>query len=194
MKPAGDLVGIVLAAGRGRRFGSDKLLHPLPDGTPMALASAAILRAVVPRTVAVIAADNAPLAQLFAEHGIETAIAEYADSGMGASLAAGVAATTGAGGWLVALGDMPYIQAQTAARVAGALRAGARLAAPGYQGQRGHPVGFSAWFRTELLALRGDQGARSILTQHAGEVVMLECDDPGVLIDIDEPGRHIAPA
>jgi molybdenum cofactor cytidylyltransferase len=194
MKAGGELVGIVLAAGRATRFGSDKLLHPLPDGTPMALASALALRAAAPRTVAVIAADNAALGALFAAHGIETTIAEDAGSGMGASLAAGIGATAGAGGWLVALGDMPYIRPQTIARVAGTLRAGARLVAPGYQGQRGHPVGFSAWFRTELLALRGDQGARGLLQQHAGELVQVECGDPGVLMDIDDPAALIAPA
>lgn len=194
MKAEGGLVGILLAAGRSTRFGSDKLLHPLAGGTPMALASAIALRAAAPRTVAVIRAGNAELAALFAAHGIETAIAEQADYGMGASLAAGVAATAGADGWLVALGDMPYVRPQTGARVADVLRAGARLAAPSFQGRRGHPVGFSAWFRAELLALRGDEGARAILQRHAGEVVRVECDDPGVLIDIDEPARRIAPA
>lgn len=192
------LAGIVLAAGRATRFGSDKLLHPLADGTPMALASAYALRAVVPRTIAVIAPNNRRLAALFAAHGIETAIAEDADSGMGASLAAGVAATADATGWLVALGDMPYIQPHTVGRVANMLRAGARLAAPRYDGRRGHPVGFSAWFRDELLRLHGDQGARAILQRHAPELVLVECGDPGVLLDIDErpvppvPGRAIS--
>ncbi len=120
MKEKGDLVGILLAAGRSTRFGSDKLLHPLPDGTPMALAGAKALCAALPRTVAVIRADNTALAALFAAHGIETAIAEQADAGMGASLAAGIAATAGAGGWLVALGDMPHIRQQTVGQVAGA--------------------------------------------------------------------------
>jgi molybdenum cofactor cytidylyltransferase len=193
MKPVGDLVGVVLAAGRSRRFGTDKLLHPLPDGTPMALACALALRAVAPRTVAVVGAHSVKLAALFAAHGIETTIAEHADSGMGASLAAGVAATTEAGGWLVALGDMPYIRPQTVARVASTLRAGARLAAPGYQGERGHPVGFSAWFRTELLALRGEQGARALLQRHAGELVLVDCGDPGVLVDVDQPAALIPP-
>ncbi len=194
MKPEADVVGILLAAGRSARFGSDKLLHPLSDGTPMALASAHALRAVLPRVVAVVRGDNSALAALFAAHGIETAIAEQADTGMGASLAAGIAATAGTGGWLVALGDMPWIRPQTIALVAGSLRAGARLAAPSYQGQRGHPVGFSESFRGQLLALRGDEGARAILRQHAGELVQVECEDAGVLVDIDQPAALITPA
>jgi molybdenum cofactor cytidylyltransferase len=194
MKLEGALTGILLAAGRSTRFGSDKLLHPLPDGTPMALASARALSAAVPRTLAVIGEDSRELAALFAAHGIGTVVASEAASGMGASLAAGIAAAAQADGWLVALGDMPYVRPQTVDRVVGALRAGARLAAPSYLGQRGHPVGFSAWFRRELLALHGDHGARALLQRHAAELVQVECDDPGVLIDIDEPGALTAPA
>lgn len=193
MRTRREPVGVVLAAGRSRRFGGDKLLHALPDGTPMALQSALALRAVLPRTVAVVGAHSAALAELFAAHGIETAVAEHADAGMGASLAAGIAATADAGGWVVALGDMPYIRQHTVTRVACMLRAGARLAAPSYRGQRGHPVAFSPWFRTELLALRGDQGARALLQQHAGELVLVDCDDPGILLDIDQPAPSATP-
>ncbi len=185
MKRGDDLVGILLAAGRSRRFGSDKLLHLLADGTPMALASANVLRSVLPFTVAVVREDNDALKALFAAHGIEIAIAEHADLGMGASLATGVAATSRAIGWLIALGDMPFIRPQTIAQVAETVRRGARLAAPSYQGQRGHPVGFSEWHREELLGLEGDEGARVVLQRHAHELVTFDCDDPGVLADID---------
>ena len=182
-----DLAGILLAAGRSRRFGSDKLLHPLPGGTPMALASAAALRAAVPRMVAVIRKDNEALTALFAAWRIPTAVADQADSGMGASLAAGVAASANASGWLIALADMPFIQPHTIARVADALRRGAGMAAPSYEGQRGHPVGFSGAYLDELLKLQGDEGARAVIRRHAHGLVLVECNDPGVLVDIDRP-------
>lgn len=181
------MVGIVLAAGRSRRFGSDKLLHALPDGTPMVLASLNALRAVLPHTVAVIRKDNDALAKLLAAHDVDTAIAEEADSGMGASLAAGVAATATAPGWLVALGDMPYIRPQTVALVADALRQGAVLAAPSFRGRRGHPVGFSGRYCERLLRLQGDRGARILLQEHARELALVDANDPGVLADIDRP-------
>ncbi len=179
------IVGILLAAGRARRFGSDKLIHPMADGKAMAVASADTLRAILPRTVAVVRADNHALAELFAEHRIEMVVAEHADSGMGASLAAGVAATADARGWIVALGDMPFILRKTVALVAEAIGRGAILAAPSYKGRRGHPVGFSAHHREALLALRGDEGARALIQQYVSDLVLIDCDDPGVLVDID---------
>lgn len=187
MKQGGDVVGILLAAGRSRRFGGDKLLHPLADGTPMALASAAVLRAVLPRTVAVVRPDHEALTALFTANGIDSVIARRADDGMGASLAAGVAATADAAAWIVSLGDMPFIQPQTISCIADALRHGAALAAPMYHGRRGHPVGFSARYRDELLALCEDQGARAVLQRDAHELLTIECRDPGVLLDIDRP-------
>ncbi len=185
MKRKGELVGLLLAAGRSSRFGGDKLLHPLADGIPMVLASANALRAAVPRTVAVIRPDHRVLADLLRGHGISTVLAEHADSGMGASLAAGIEATANASGWVVALGDMPFIRPPTVARIADTIERGANLAAPFYNGQRGHPVGFACALREELLGLGADFGARALLQRHADQLARVECDDPGVLLDID---------
>lgn len=184
----GEIAGILLAAGASQRFGGDKLVHRLADGTPIALASALALRAAVPRMLAVVRSRDGELAQLFAAHGIETVTAEHAASGMGASLAAGIAATANASGWLIALADMPLVKTRTMIAIADALRAGAAIAAPRYRGQRGHPVGFAARFRDRLLALSGDEGARSVIKERAGEILLIDCDDAGVLADVDHPG------
>lgn len=51
-------VGILLAAGRGRRFDPsgerNKLLQALPGGEPVVVASAHALLAVLPRVIAVV--------------------------------------------------------------------------------------------------------------------------------------------
>ena len=111
----------------------------------------------------------------------------FADAarGMGARLARGVAQRRGADGWIIALADMPLIKSATIAAIARELETGRELVAPAYQGQRGHPVGLSKRFGAQLLALDGDAGARDIIAAHKGELVLVECDDPGVLQDID---------
>lgn len=181
------LSGVFLAAGRSSRFGADKLLHPLADGTPMAVAALRSLRAAVPAVVAVLRRDDDALARLLEYEGARVSACPRAGEGMGASLAWGVAQAAGADGWLVALADMPFIRPPTVAGVARALERGAPIAAPVHAGRRGHPVGFAAALREELLALGGEQGARALLIRHAAAVVAVECDDPGVLLDIDEP-------
>ena len=108
--------------------------------------------------------------------------------GMGASLAHGVAQARGADGWVIALADMPRIAPETIRRIIAALEEGAPIAAPARAGERGHPVGFAASLRDELLALTGDQGARAVLERHPGELKLVECDDPGILLDVDRKG------
>ena len=157
----------------------------MPDGRPIALASAMNLRAALPHMLAVVRPDNAGLADLLAQHEIGSVVATRAAEGMGASLAQGITAATCASGWLIALADMPYLKRETLLAIAGALDRGAAIAVPMYRGQRGHPVGFSARFGQELARLGGDEGARSLVRQHAAEVVEIECGDAGVLADID---------
>lgn len=183
----GAIVGILLAAGRGGRFGSDKLLHALPDGTPIAVASAASLLPACDRVIAVLRPGCGALAELLAATGCEPLSCAEADAGMGHSLACGVRATPDAAGWVVALADMPFIAPTSHRAVAASLRAGASLAASEIGGRRGHPVGFSAKWRDPLTQLGGDQGGKAILDAHRHELVLCRVDDPGVLRDIDRP-------
>lgn len=183
----GRIVGILLAAGRGVRFGGAKLLAPLVDGTPLGVAAARCLRAAVPEVLAVVHPADAELVGAMAATGAHVVECAEAEAGMGVSLAAGVAAAADADGWLIALADMPYIKIDTIGQVALALAHGAPLAAPCYRGERGHPVGFSAEFGPALRALRGDCGARELIAGQRDRLLCIDVDDPGILVDIDSP-------
>ena len=181
------IAGILLAAGSSRRFGSNKLLAPLADGTPLAVAAARRLIAAVPEAIAVLRPGDVGLATALAAQGLHIVECAQAEYGMGHSLAAGVAAAGTADAWLIALADMPAIKDSTLAALVAQLAAGSALVAPFHNGQRGHPVGFAAEFGPELLALRGDAGARDLLARHALSLMRLDVDDPGILIDVDTP-------
>lgn len=183
----GDLVGILLAAGTAQRFGSDKRWHRLADGTPMAIESARRLISACPRSVAVIRPTDNELATALRDTGIEVVICPDATLGMGHSLAAGVAATKDAAGWLVALADMPAISPESYRTVLDALCHGAPLARPEHDGKPGHPVGFASRFRDDLLGLHGDRGGKAIQDAHPGALRLCPVIDQGVLIDIDTP-------
>jgi molybdenum cofactor cytidylyltransferase len=182
---AGRFSGILLAAGAGSRFGGRKLLHRLPEGTPIGIAALRNLVQAMHRVIVVVRAGDGELAGCFAREGVRVLECADAADGMGHSLAAAVRTEADADGWIVALADMPRVAARSIESVIAALEAGARIAVPVYRGRRGHPVGFAAGCLEELLALRGDAGARSVLQRHAAEVVRVEVDDPGILQDVD---------
>ncbi len=181
------VVGVLLAAGRGTRFGGDKLLAVLPDGECVGAAAVRHLLAALPDVVAVVRPGDGALAAALGAAGAHIVRCENADDGMGASLACAVGARPDATGWLVALADMPWIRPATIARVADALARGADIAAPFHRGERGHPVGFGKPLYDSLVALTGDEGAKSIVAAHRDRLVRIDVDDEGALRDIDTP-------
>lgn len=183
----GQLVGVLLAAGFGRRFGGDKRVHALPDGTLMALASARQLQSACRHTVAVVRSDDDLLANGMRDIGCTVVCSADAAHGMGHSLATAVLATRTAAGWLVALADMPFIRQESYRLVREALAAGLSIARPSYRGQPGHPVGFSAAWGGKLAVLTGDRGARDLVAEAGRSCAIIEVDDPGVVRDIDTP-------
>ncbi|HYB52167.1 MAG TPA: nucleotidyltransferase family protein [Burkholderiaceae bacterium] len=193
-----NLVGILLAAGKGERFDPSarrlKLLESCPDSTqeraqPIAALAARALRAVTTEVIAVVrteaSANQEQLRAVLIEEGCTLLPCEAAKEGMGASIACAIRASAHAQGWIIALADMPQVQQATIAAVRNAIVGGAASAAPFYRGQRGHPVGFGAACGAELAQLRGDTGAREVLRRHPP--MRIDVDDPGVLCDIDEP-------
>jgi molybdenum cofactor cytidylyltransferase len=188
----GNIVGILLAAGRGARFGGAKLLAPLPTaahgvgaGTPVGVASCLHLIAALPQVLVVVRPRDALLAQQFEAAGARVVECARADDGMGASLACGVAAASGADGWIVALADMPWIAPATIAAVAAALRDGADIVAPAFEDRRGHPVGFARRHFSTLTTLSGDDGAKAIIAAHVSGLRFVAVEDAGILRDVD---------
>jgi molybdenum cofactor cytidylyltransferase len=193
----GPIVGVLLAAGIGRRYDPSgarlKLLDAAPGGphagTPIAVAALRNLRAAIADVVAVVRpADSAAqqqLHRLLADEGAQLFVCPEAVAGMGHSLACGVRARRDAAGWVIALADMPAVSPATIAAVRETIARGHDAAAPIHHGQRGHPVGFGRACGGALLALTGDAGARSVLATH--EPLLIEVDDPGCLLDIDTP-------
>lgn len=183
------ITGILLAAGNSLRFGSNKLLSPLPDGTPIAVAAARVLKRTVNRTIAVVRSDSTELANLLRDEGLDLVTCPQAVAGMGTSIACGIMASSQAHAWVIALADMPFIQAATIHQLVALLRQGAAIVAPQYHGRRGHPVGFQHQFGTQLSTLTGDAGARVLLQQYHSQITLFACEDAGIHWDIDTPSQ-----
>ncbi len=190
------IIGILLAAGRGRRFDPlgrrNKLLQPL-EGEAVVVHSARHLLAALPRVVAVVRDGEDAVAAQLASLGCEVVACADADSGMAASLVHGLRHAQAAQGWVVALGDMPRVRPATIAALARAVKEGADIAVPVLAAERnresgperGNPVAFGRRHLPQLLALTGDRGARGIVRDNIVNEVAV--DDPGILLDIDTP-------
>lgn len=186
------VTAIVLAAGQGSRFraeagvdqdkllarcvGRDGVTRPVIEQVLMTLPERVVVRWVVttPERLEVIR-----LAQLY---GCEVLLLH--SSGMGDSIAAAVAASAAAEGWLIVLGDMPFILPSSIEQVIAALEE-ADISAPVHCGQYGHPVAFGRSFGPALMALTGDRGAKPLFASAGLREVAV--DDPGILWDVDVP-------
>ena len=161
-------VVLVLASGRGERFiasgGIGNKLRALLAGKP-----------VLEHTLDAVRAS-----------GLAWHVEDAGHEGMGDSIAAGVAATRDAQGWLILPGDLPLVQPQSLQAVAAALAEHA-VVLPHHRGKRGHPVGFAASCRDALLMLKGPQGAALVVRAQAlvASVAQLELEDAGIVTDID---------
>lgn len=183
------IVPVLLAAGSSSRFhGGHKLLAPLDLGhgarPVVAHAAAALSEALGPPLVVTGARGDEVAAAL----GCEARIVHNADhaSGMGTSLA--LAARTllddpDPPAMLLALGDMPLVDAATHRAVAAALgdapNAAARATA---DGRPGHPIALGPAWLALMAALTGDEGLRATLRNASVTEVRV---DPRTQLDVD---------
>ncbi|MDO8420180.1 MAG: nucleotidyltransferase family protein [Rubrivivax sp.] len=177
---------VIPAAGRGQRFDGPlhKLEQPFGDGTVLGSTVRHAIETQLPVLVVTTAALAPLVGRLLAARDIVVLDAAEAANGMGHSISAGVAERSGAPGWLVLPGDMPLVRPGSILAVASALEENL-VAYAQHRGRRGHPVGFGAELYSELILLRGDDGARRVMARYPAYGV--ELADPGVLLDVDTP-------
>lgn len=175
---------VVPAAGLGRRFGGPvhKLEQAFDGSTVLGCTVRHAIETQLPVVVVTTAALAERLAWQLATRDIVVLDAAEAAMGMGHTISVGVTERSGAPGWLVLPGDMPLVRPGTLLAVASALEQHP-VAYAQHRGRRGHPVGFAAELYSELILLRGDEGARRVIARYPAFGV--DVDDPGVLLDVD---------
>lgn len=175
---------IIMAAGRSERFiqsgaTGNKLNAPFGHHSVFSASLTRALASGLPAHV-VTRPDNTAVQSVCEAQLVSYTLLE--STGLGDSIAAGVAATPHWSGWLIHLADMPFVPAAMFCQVARLLGEHS-VVRPFYFERPGHPVGFSQMLRNELLALSGDQGAQTLLSRYS--VYALECDTGTILQDID---------
>ncbi|OAM53013.1 hypothetical protein A7981_06170 [Methylovorus sp. MM2] len=190
-----QIAAVILAAGSGRRFGSNKMLATLKQGDrelPLLAFSLQPWLEVFERlTVVTQAGDDAIKRSMkyvldrYAD--IQWVECPDADKGMGLSLACGIQHTVNAEGWVIGLGDMPQIPSSVISKVRDGLIEGNAIVVPFCEGRRGHPIGLSSLYKPQLLMLDQDTGAKHLLEQNASFIKRIDVTDTGICADIDTP-------
>ena len=180
------IAGLLLAAGRSRRFGADKLCAKL-DGKAVIRWSVGSLASL--EAVYVVTAPGADaVTQALSRLDVRFVVNLARDEGMASSIRAGVAALPEeAEAVVIALADQPRASAAVTRALCERWQAGGvAAAAPVYSDGRGNPVLFGRECFDALLALRGDVGARAVLVALGSRVGLVDVGE-GMPVDVDTP-------
>lgn len=183
------ITALVLAAGRSRRMGVQKLLLPLAGQPMIARVVDQVLRSPVDEVLVVTGPDTAAIAQALTGRRVRFVANADTQAEMLSSVRCGLAALRqSCDGVLVVLGDQPGVTAETIVRLVDAFRGGrGKIVVPSHGGRRGHPLLLSTSYCDEIRTRYDDVGLRGLLGAHAGDVFTVEVATPGILLDIDEP-------
>ena len=162
------VVAVVLAAGFSKRLGVPKQ-SIVWKGETLLERAVRIAREAVGEVVVVTSENNPEAAE-----------------GMASSIRTGVREAGADARLLITLCDQPLV---TADHLRALVAVDAPIVASGYSGTAGVPAVFAPRFGPDLLALRGDRGARSIIETHRAEAVVIPFEDAAIDIDTAEDLR-----
>lgn len=180
------IAGLLLAAGRSRRFGADKLCAKLNGKAVIRWSAEALAELDAVYVVIPPGADAAT--QALSRLGARFVINLGRDEGMASSIRGGVAALPqDVQAVVIALADQPCVSVEVIRQLCERWgKGGAPAVVPEYRDGRGHPVLFGRECFEALSELRGDAGARSVLDALGGRVALMAVDDT-MPADVDTP-------
>jgi molybdenum cofactor cytidylyltransferase len=178
---------LLLGAGESKRMGVDKLSLPWGRKTMLEHCFETLLRSEVRELVVVLSTRNKEVRNLFRGRKVRIVINPLSKMGMSASIRRGLQEThPRCHGILIALGDQPLLKTRTINALIRTFDQGkGGIIVPSFRGKKGHPVIFHRRFKRELLNLKGDVGARSIIESHPEDVRVVPVKSMGVIKDVD---------
>lgn len=197
------IIALLLAAGTSSRYGGEnKLLLPFGPRTVLGTSLNTIAQTQVGAVVAVTGHQADEVTAVLQAHtptlpaGLTlTHNPHYREGEMLSSVQTGVRYVTQhfpqAEAVLVCLGDQPLLPVDVVNRLIAAYRQGcARLLAPRFRGQRGHPVLIHRRYWPAVLHLTLGQNVRDVLRANRHDLAFLDVNDEGILLDVDTPEAY----
>jgi molybdenum cofactor cytidylyltransferase len=179
---------IVLAAGTAYRMGRPKQLAHL-GGVPILVHVLRTVREAGLKDIIVVLGSSAEaIKKEVVLEGFGVVENSAYNQGISGSIKLGLSQVAiEAGAVLILLADQPLVLSSTLSRlIAEYGRSRPQAAIPTYQGRPGNPVLLDRSLFDKARQLKGDEGFRSIL-RDSQNVIRIEVDDPGILLDVDTP-------
>lgn len=185
----GNVAGVVLAGGAGRRIGVPKALLQVGGRFLLERAVETLREGGCTRIIVVLGAQAESVRAAVELAGVDVVVNEQWAEGISTSFAAGLRACRGAEAAVVILVDQPGITPQVISRLVEAWHAAHRpVAVATYGGAWRNPVLFTAPVFAEVLAaVHGDVGAKPWLEAHPEQVMPVEVGDIADAADVDTP-------
>ena len=138
----------------------------------------------------VLVVTNEPIREALAAEGrpgVRVLLNRDSEAGLSSSLKLGLGEVRGRAA-VIGLGDQPLLLPSTIDRIVSEYtRSGAMVVLPVHDGARGNPVLFDRAIFPQIMAVRGDRGAKSVVSDNRDRVREVEVDDEGILLDVDTP-------
>ena len=183
---------VILAAGESTRMGKPKQLMRLGEVTLVEQTIDNFLNSKVNEIIVVLGHRAEEVASLISNRPVTIAFNPNYRQGMSTSIVAGLSLLNDkTQAVMIALGDQPFVDAQTINYLVEEFVAHDQgIAIPVYEGRRGHPVIFDIKYKEELLKLKGDKGGREIIRQYSEDVLEVTVNCEGVCVDIDTEDNY----
>jgi molybdenum cofactor cytidylyltransferase len=183
------ICAIVLAAGRSRRMGTQKLLLPYGGQTLIGHILDQVIRSPVEVTLVVTGADHEAVVGGSSGRDVTFVRNPAAEAEMLSSIRCGIRALPGScRAAVIVLGDQPGVTAGLIGEIVrGHVEMGRAIVVPTFGGRRGHPVLISARHFGEVLSGFDDVGLRGLVRAHPEDVLEVEAGLEAVLMDLDTP-------
>lgn len=183
---------IVLAAGESKRMGAaNKLLLPFGGKALVAHMVDSILACHVHETLVILGYEAELVKKALSRRSVRFVENRDYSQGMTTSIQAGVRAmTAGSNGIMICLSDLPLLQSEELESLIhefeGAYAHNKKLIVlPAYRGQRGNPVIFSVYYKSQILEHEEQNGCRGLIRQNEDQVDVIEMKNAHALNDID---------
>jgi molybdenum cofactor cytidylyltransferase len=179
---------ILLAAGGSKRMGRPKLLLKWGQRTIIEKSVDTLLTSKIDELIVVIGYQAQAILRRLRARRLKTVINRQYQMGMSTSIRCGLGqVSTKSEAILIALADQPFIETDLIDHLIGAYRQNPHgIVLPSHKGKRGHPVILNRIrYEKEMADLAGDVGCRPILDRHPDDILEVEVESEGVVVDID---------